>query len=67
MTVSFDGRVLNWSLKTQRSAGKFILLRNFYVKFHYFQMLSMMLKDELNTSSSDFLEKKLQVRMSQIY
>lgn len=30
-------------------------------------MLSMMLKDELNTSSSDFLEKKLQVRMSQIY
>lgn len=67
MTVSFDGRVLNWSLRTQRSTGKFILLRNFYVKFHFFQMLSMMLNDELNMSSSDFLEKKPQVRMSQIY
>lgn len=30
-------------------------------------MLSMMLNDELNMSSSDFLEKKPQVRMSQIY
>lgn len=67
LTVSFHGRVLNWSLKTQRSAGKFILLRIFCVKFHSFQMLSIMLKGELNTSSSDFLEKNLQVRMSQIY
>lgn len=36
MTVSLDRKILNWLLKTPRLAGKFILLRNFCVKFHSF-------------------------------